>query len=51
MLAFLSQLNRVHSTLTGQLEAVIIEVCVEALKAEPWQGHEAKYFSLLHFKT
>ena len=42
----LSQANRAYSTLTRQLEAVIIEVStVQALRlrTNSWQVHEAKY--------
>ena len=46
ILAFLSQANGVYSTLTRQLEAVIIEVSavqVLRLRNKPWEVHETKH--------
>ena len=46
ILAFLSQANRAYSTLTRQLEAVIIAVSmvqVLRLSTNPQRVHEAKY--------
>ena len=44
--AFLSQANGAYSTLTRQLEAVIIEVSavqVLRLRNKPWEVHETKH--------